>query len=84
MNLVILNRGQVTKTTPEWLPPVRTSAPHQREDVGQYGDFYVQQVAYTADLQWNSVLNLESCGQGAETLPLGHSGLCLTHDFGFT
>ncbi|GBL83045.1 hypothetical protein AVEN_165278-1 [Araneus ventricosus] len=33
MNLVILNLGQMTRTTPELAPLVQTSAPHQREDV---------------------------------------------------
>ncbi|GBM16388.1 hypothetical protein AVEN_129712-1 [Araneus ventricosus] len=32
-NLVILNRSQMTKTTPDLAPPLKTSATHQREDV---------------------------------------------------
>ncbi|GBL78861.1 hypothetical protein AVEN_48849-1 [Araneus ventricosus] len=32
-DLVILNRGQMTRTTPELAPPLQTSAPHQWEDV---------------------------------------------------
>ncbi|GBM21284.1 hypothetical protein AVEN_53857-1, partial [Araneus ventricosus] len=31
--LVILNRDQVTRATPETAPPLQASAPHQREDV---------------------------------------------------
>ncbi|GBL76425.1 hypothetical protein AVEN_53196-1 [Araneus ventricosus] len=30
---------------------------------------------YTADLQWNLVLNLDPSGSEAETLPLGHREL---------
>ncbi|GBM96595.1 hypothetical protein AVEN_161299-1 [Araneus ventricosus] len=30
--LVILNRGQMTRTTPEVTPPLQTSPPHQRDD----------------------------------------------------
>ncbi|GFX98380.1 hypothetical protein TNCV_4001491 [Trichonephila clavipes] len=32
-DLVILNHGQVTSTTPELVPPILTTTPHQREDV---------------------------------------------------
>ncbi|GBM13752.1 hypothetical protein AVEN_90016-1 [Araneus ventricosus] len=32
-DLVILNHGQITRTTPELASPLQTSAPHQREDV---------------------------------------------------
>ncbi|GBM10281.1 hypothetical protein AVEN_158145-1, partial [Araneus ventricosus] len=31
-DLAILNRGQMTRTTPELTPPLQTSAPHQRKD----------------------------------------------------
>ncbi|GBM93152.1 hypothetical protein AVEN_194072-1 [Araneus ventricosus] len=31
--LVILNRGLMTRTTPELATPLKTSAPYQREDV---------------------------------------------------
>ncbi|GBN30000.1 hypothetical protein AVEN_266527-1 [Araneus ventricosus] len=37
---------------------------------------YINQAPYTADLQWNRVSNLEPSGPKAETLPLGHRGLC--------
>ncbi|GBL85769.1 hypothetical protein AVEN_193212-1 [Araneus ventricosus] len=33
MDLVILNHGQMTKTTPELVFPLQTSSQHQREDV---------------------------------------------------
>ncbi|GFV15193.1 uncharacterized protein TNCV_4650251 [Trichonephila clavipes] len=33
MDHVILNHGQVMWTTPELVPPLLTSSPHQREDV---------------------------------------------------
>ncbi|GBN98750.1 hypothetical protein AVEN_3517-1 [Araneus ventricosus] len=33
MDLVILNRSQMKRTTPELAPPLQTSAPHQRVDV---------------------------------------------------
>ncbi|GBL74194.1 hypothetical protein AVEN_231071-1 [Araneus ventricosus] len=32
-DLVILNRGRMTRTTPERSPTLQTSAPHQRDDV---------------------------------------------------
>ncbi|GFT28751.1 uncharacterized protein TNCV_3584851 [Trichonephila clavipes] len=33
MDHVILNHGQVTWTTPELVPPLLTTSPHQQEDV---------------------------------------------------
>ncbi|GFX86401.1 uncharacterized protein TNCV_2562901 [Trichonephila clavipes] len=38
---VILNHGQVTWTTPELVPPLLTSAPHQREDASALDRFNV-------------------------------------------
>ncbi|GFW19438.1 sodium- and chloride-dependent glycine transporter 1 [Trichonephila clavipes] len=38
---VILNHGQVTWTTPELAPPLRTTTPHQREDVSALVRFNV-------------------------------------------
>ncbi|GFU78021.1 putative LOC100569746 [Trichonephila clavipes] len=38
---VILNRGQVTWTTPELAPPLPTTTPHQREDVSALDRFNV-------------------------------------------
>ncbi|GFW04487.1 uncharacterized protein TNCV_878561 [Trichonephila clavipes] len=35
-DLVILNHGQVTKTTPELAPPLLTATPHQREDIYRF------------------------------------------------
>ncbi|GBO22249.1 hypothetical protein AVEN_68440-1 [Araneus ventricosus] len=32
-NLVVLNRDRITRTTPELVPPLLASTPHQREDV---------------------------------------------------
>ncbi|GFW52868.1 uncharacterized protein TNCV_2394471 [Trichonephila clavipes] len=32
IDLIILNFGQVTRTTPELAPPLLTTTPHQRED----------------------------------------------------
>ncbi|GBN26125.1 hypothetical protein AVEN_275673-1 [Araneus ventricosus] len=33
MDLVILSRGQMTRPTPDMVPPLQTSSPHQREDI---------------------------------------------------
>ncbi|GBO32231.1 hypothetical protein AVEN_222509-1, partial [Araneus ventricosus] len=33
MDLVILNRSQITRTAPELAPPLQVSAPHQRDGV---------------------------------------------------
>ncbi|GFX63704.1 uncharacterized protein TNCV_215041, partial [Trichonephila clavipes] len=38
---VILNHGQVTRTTPELAPPLLTTTPHQREDVSALDRFNV-------------------------------------------
>ncbi|GFY02475.1 uncharacterized protein TNCV_3503561 [Trichonephila clavipes] len=38
---VILNHGQVTRTTPELAPPLQTTIPHQREDVSSLDRFNV-------------------------------------------
>ncbi|GFT59041.1 uncharacterized protein TNCV_186321 [Trichonephila clavipes] len=38
---VILNHGQVTRTTPELAPPLLTTTPHQREDVSALDRFSV-------------------------------------------
>ncbi|GFX97292.1 uncharacterized protein TNCV_1076631 [Trichonephila clavipes] len=38
---VILNHGQVTRTTPELAPPLLTTTPHQREDVSAHDRFNV-------------------------------------------
>ncbi|GFU28504.1 uncharacterized protein TNCV_1410411 [Trichonephila clavipes] len=40
-DLVILNHGQVTWTTPELEPPLLTTTPHQREDVSALDRFNV-------------------------------------------
>ncbi|GBM34019.1 hypothetical protein AVEN_166450-1 [Araneus ventricosus] len=57
-DFVILNRWQMTRTTPELAPPLQTSAPHQQEDVWLH-TYDVQQVHYTTDLYWNRVSNME-------------------------
>ncbi|GFW60992.1 uncharacterized protein TNCV_4872021 [Trichonephila clavipes] len=41
MDLVILNHGQATKTTPELEPPILTSAAHLREDIWALDRFNV-------------------------------------------
>ncbi|GFW48978.1 uncharacterized protein TNCV_3901761 [Trichonephila clavipes] len=38
---VILNHGQLTWTTPELVPPLLTTTPHQREDVSALDRFNV-------------------------------------------
>ncbi|GFT68890.1 uncharacterized protein TNCV_1804241 [Trichonephila clavipes] len=38
---VILNHGQVTWTTPELVPPLLTTTPHQWEDISALGRFKV-------------------------------------------
>ncbi|GBM46281.1 hypothetical protein AVEN_139840-1 [Araneus ventricosus] len=62
MDIVILNRGRITRTAPEMEPHLQTSAPHQREEVWPL----------TCDLTsnihgWFSVLNLEPFEPQAET-----------------
>ncbi|GBL60191.1 hypothetical protein AVEN_177887-1 [Araneus ventricosus] len=37
-------------------------------------DLTCNRTAYTADIQWNRVSNLEPSSSGAETLPLSHRG----------
>ncbi|GFS56159.1 uncharacterized protein TNCV_1650721 [Trichonephila clavipes] len=39
MDLIILNHGQVTRTTPELALPLLTTTPHQREDVSAVDRF---------------------------------------------
>ncbi|GBL96354.1 hypothetical protein AVEN_238711-1 [Araneus ventricosus] len=62
----------MTRTTPELAPPPQGSASYQREDVWPLRMTYVQQVPYTAGLQWNWVSNLEPSGPESETLPPEH------------
>ncbi|GBM64818.1 hypothetical protein AVEN_178550-1 [Araneus ventricosus] len=67
------NCGQMTRTQPELAPaPLRTSAPHLREDVclPTY-DLPCNGPAYAADLQWNRVSSLEPSSPEGE----GHRGL---------
>ncbi|GFU98012.1 uncharacterized protein TNCV_232891 [Trichonephila clavipes] len=40
-DLVIVNHGQVTRTTPELAPPLLTTTPHKREDVWALDRFNV-------------------------------------------
>ncbi|GBN22369.1 hypothetical protein AVEN_107551-1 [Araneus ventricosus] len=68
--LVILNRGQKTRT-PELPRPLHTSASQQRENVWTPTyDLTCNRPTYTADLQWN----LEPSGPKVKTLPLGYHG----------
>ncbi|GBN72374.1 hypothetical protein AVEN_108531-1 [Araneus ventricosus] len=69
----------MTRTTSELAPLLQTSEPHQQVDVWlpEY-DLICNKPAYTADLQWNRVSNLELSGPKAEILPLERM-LCLTN-----
>ncbi|GBM78946.1 hypothetical protein AVEN_40510-1 [Araneus ventricosus] len=71
-DLVILNLGQMTRTTPDLVPSLQSSVPHQREDVSPPTyDLACKQAQYTTDLRWNQVWNLKPSGPKAQTLPLG-------------
>ncbi|GBM30211.1 hypothetical protein AVEN_165812-1 [Araneus ventricosus] len=75
MNLVILNRGQLTRTTPELAntsPNFRTTLLGGRSP-SMY-DLTCIEATCTVDLQWNWVSSLEPSGPEAETLPRGHRG----------
>ncbi|GBM94188.1 hypothetical protein AVEN_100407-1 [Araneus ventricosus] len=41
-DIVGLNRGQMTRTTPEVPPPLQTSAPHQWEEPSKRGSLYLR------------------------------------------
>ncbi|GBM77052.1 hypothetical protein AVEN_79063-1 [Araneus ventricosus] len=71
MDLATLGSGQMR---PELAPPsLKTSAPHQREDVWPPTyDLAFNDPTNTANPQWNQVSNLES--SGPESLPLSHHG----------
>ncbi|GBL91957.1 hypothetical protein AVEN_102533-1 [Araneus ventricosus] len=58
-------------------------APHLRKDFwpSTY-DLACIRSTYSADRQWNWVLNLEPSGPEAETLPQGHRGLSLSSGIG--
>ncbi|GBM25001.1 hypothetical protein AVEN_50344-1 [Araneus ventricosus] len=57
-------------TTPDLSPPLRTSSPHQWEDVWPTThDLMCKRPAYTADRQLDGVSNLEPSDLQAETLP---------------
>ncbi|GBM48993.1 hypothetical protein AVEN_55205-1 [Araneus ventricosus] len=60
------------------VPPVGagTSFPHNsgKSDVSQPGSRLSNHL--TTDLQWNRISSLVPSGPEAETLPLGHRGLC--------
>ncbi|GBM69661.1 hypothetical protein AVEN_124443-1 [Araneus ventricosus] len=64
----------MTRTTPELAPTLQTSAPHQRQDVRPATNDLACNRPNT-HRQWNRVLNLETFGPEADTLPLGHRGL---------
>ncbi|GFS79560.1 uncharacterized protein TNCV_2370601 [Trichonephila clavipes] len=49
-DLVILNHGQVTRTTPDLAPPLLTTTPHQREDVRALVRFNVHRPLHDGSL----------------------------------
>ncbi|GBL85951.1 hypothetical protein AVEN_63254-1 [Araneus ventricosus] len=73
-DLVILNRGQMTKATPE----LAASSPsfHSTPAGGHLAstDLTCTRLAYMAVLRWNRVSNLEISSPKVETLPPGHRG----------
>ncbi|GBN09613.1 hypothetical protein AVEN_44887-1 [Araneus ventricosus] len=74
--LVNLNRGQMTRVTPELAPasPNFRNTPAGRHFT--HVRFNVPQAHKQADLQWNRASHLKPFGSEAETLPQGHRGPC--------
>ncbi|GBM48152.1 hypothetical protein AVEN_107109-1 [Araneus ventricosus] len=63
MDLIILNRCRMTKTTPELSAPFLISAPRQRKDVWlPTYNLKSNRPTYMADFQSNRVPNLELSG----------------------
>ncbi|GBN93151.1 hypothetical protein AVEN_198578-1 [Araneus ventricosus] len=73
MDLVILNRDQMTRLNLSW-QPISKFLRHTNDRTFDV-QFTVQQTQYMTDLHWNRVSYLEPSGPEAETLPLGHVGL---------
>ncbi|GBN70559.1 hypothetical protein AVEN_44971-1 [Araneus ventricosus] len=70
----MLNRDQITKTTPHRAPP---SPNFRTTPAGGYlapTDLTSTRPAYTAVLWWNRVSRLEPSGPEADTVPPGHHG----------
>ncbi|GBN77542.1 hypothetical protein AVEN_247067-1 [Araneus ventricosus] len=73
-DLVILNRDQITRTTPELSNPLsKLSHRTSWRGLGTTYDLTCNSQR-TADLQWNRASSLGPSGPDAETLPLGHRG----------
>ncbi|GBO40477.1 hypothetical protein AVEN_130492-1 [Araneus ventricosus] len=75
-DLVILNRGQMTRTTPELTPPSPSfrATPAGGRLATMY-DLECNGPPYTADLRWNRVSSLRPSCPEVGTLPLGRRGL---------
>ncbi|GBL95168.1 hypothetical protein AVEN_253507-1 [Araneus ventricosus] len=73
MDLAILNRGQMTKTTPKLAAPFQGFAAQRREGFGPL--YMIWRAAGPIHAKWNRVSNLEHSGPEAESLPLDHRGL---------
>nr|GBN34114.1 hypothetical protein AVEN_34873-1 [Araneus ventricosus] len=71
-DLVITNRGHMTRTTPELAPPLSKLVDHII--------WTTCDLACNRPIQWNRVSNLESSNPNANTLPPGHRGpTCKLH-----
>ncbi|GFU39570.1 uncharacterized protein TNCV_386601 [Trichonephila clavipes] len=66
-DLVILNHGQVTRTTPELAPPLLTTTPQQREDVSALDRFNVHR-SLTRWILSGTVLELVTSQPRSDTL----------------
>ncbi|GBN98791.1 hypothetical protein AVEN_109617-1 [Araneus ventricosus] len=72
-DLAILNHDQMTRTTPELVPPLQASAPQKRENILSFTyDLWCNSPGYASDLELNWFSNLESPRSQSETLTLGH------------
>ncbi|GBM71774.1 hypothetical protein AVEN_190638-1 [Araneus ventricosus] len=73
MDIVILKRGQITRTTPALESILQASAPRQRRDSRPpIHDLTYNRPAYTMGLQWNRVSSLKPSGFVVGTLPQGN------------
>ncbi|GBM58500.1 hypothetical protein AVEN_212753-1 [Araneus ventricosus] len=71
-DLVILNRGQMTRTTPELAPASRSFRATPAR--GRLAHDVRRQAHTYGDLQWKQVSNLNPSGPAIEILPLSHRG----------